>query len=264
MEMDAPHRHNEIELNLCRNAPLNYLFGGRIAEVLPGRLAVFWGAMPHQMVGRHHEHYQMQWVTVPLAWFLQWGLPTPFIDSILRGTVAMEPDFRASESDSKLLDRWALDLESGSSERQNAMTLELQARLIRMASALSDSSAEPVPTKQPQGSAGETQTVEEMTRWIALNYTESVKIADMAAQIGLHPNYAMTLFKKVMGLSIGEYVTQHRISHAQRLLATTDQKILDIALECGYGSASQFYAMFERVQKQSPREFRLSVRGQAE
>ncbi|MER3484247.1 MAG: hypothetical protein C4332_14975 [Meiothermus sp.] len=42
-----------------------------------------------------------------------------------------------------------------------------------------------------------------------------------------------------------EYLTQHRLAHAQRLLATTDQPVLEIAFEAGFGSSSRFYAVFE-------------------
>jgi transcriptional regulator GlxA family with amidase domain len=37
-----------------------------------------------------------------------------------------------------------------------------------------------------------------------------------------------------------------RVSHAQRLLITTNQKITDIALESGFGSVAPFYAAFEK------------------
>jgi transcriptional regulator GlxA family with amidase domain len=42
---------------------------------------------------------------------------------------------------------------------------------------------------------------------------------------------------------------QHRLFHARRLLATTDRKLLDIAMEreSGFGSASRFYESFTRA-----------------
>ena len=39
----------------------------------------------------------------------------------------------------------------------------------------------------------------------------------IGAAVGLHPNYAMNLFKKVFATTLTEYLTQQRLSHAQRL-----------------------------------------------
>ena len=43
----------------------------------------------------------------------------------------------------------------------------------------------------------------------------------VAAAAKLNPQYAMTLFKKMCGMTIHEYVQQHRSFHARRLRATT-------------------------------------------
>jgi transcriptional regulator GlxA family with amidase domain len=43
----------------------------------------------------------------------------------------------------------------------------------------------------------------------------------------------MTLFRRQFGISLTSYLTQYRVSHAQRLLATTDDSVLQIALASG-------------------------------
>ena len=74
----------------------------------------------------------------------------------------------------------------------------------------------------------------------------------------LHPNYAMNLFQKTFGTTLINYLTQHRVSHAQRLLATTDQTITDIAFNSGFNSISRFNDAFRRACGCSPREYRRS------
>ena len=61
-------------------------------------------------------------------------------------------------------------------------------------------------------------------------------------------------------LTINEYLTQHRVSHAQRLLATTDDKIVDIALEAGYPTLSRFYEAFKKSCGCSPSDYRREHR----
>ena len=70
-------RHNEIELNLLEGGRLVYLMGGRKVVVPAGRLTVFWAGVSHQIVDFESltEYFVL---TIPLAWFLQWGLPDDF------------------------------------------------------------------------------------------------------------------------------------------------------------------------------------------
>ena len=49
-----------------------------------------------------------------------------------------------------------------------------------------------------------------------------------------------------------------RVSHAQRLLATTDMKIVDVAFDSGFTSISRFNDAFRRACGCSPREYRQS------
>jgi AraC-like DNA-binding protein len=48
----------------------------------------------------------------------------------------------------------------------------------------------------------------------------------------------MSLFKRAFAITVNEYLTEHRISHAQRLLATTEQR--------GTGDCAQGGGMDER------------------
>ena len=64
-------------------------------------------------------------------------------------------------------------------------------------------------------------------------------------------------------MSLLEYLAQHRVAHAQRLLLTTDASVAAIGLDCGFGSASQFYAVFKRACGVAPGAYRaaLAARG---
>ena len=95
-----------------------------------------------------------------------------------------------------------------------------------------------------------------MAAFIAENYTRKLTTDEIGRAVKLHPNYAMGLFKKTFGLSLIDYVTQHRISHVQRLLATTDVKIVEVALDSGFNSISRFNEAFKRACNCSPREYR--------
>jgi AraC-like DNA-binding protein len=70
----------------------------------------------------------------------------------------------------------------------------------------------------------------------------------------------MGVFQHAFGTTLLKYVTQHRLSHAQRLLVTTDDLILNIALKSGFGSLSRFNEAFRQSFGCTPREYRRTHR----
>src|SRR5688500_17239489 len=65
-----------------------------------------------------------------------------------------------------------------------------------------------------------------MARFIADHYADEIHVGGVAAATNLNANDAMTLFRNMCGMTIHDYVLQHRLFHARRLLATTDRKLL--------------------------------------
>ena len=114
---------------------------------------------------------------------------------------------------------------------------------------------------QPEdiASASALSPVERIASFIAEHYTEPLPIAQIAREVHLHPNYAMSLFRNNYAISIVDYITQYRIAHAQRLLVTTDLNVSQIAIESGFGSVSRFYTAFKATCQQSPGEYRASL-----
>lgn len=102
--------------------------------------------------------------------------------------------------------------------------------------------------------------VEGMTRFVAEHYTEPVRVTDVVLSMGLHPHYELKLFRPTLGIGMVEYIAQHRVLHAQRLLATTVASVLEVALAAGFGSPNRFYTVFRSDFGRMPREYRAMVR----
>jgi len=220
-------------------------------------MAVFWGAMPHQLV-RVERGTIANWLTVPLAWFLEWQMPAAFNRAILDGKIVLEPNESRGQSDIEAFHRWHADLATKLPERRKLVLLETEARLRRLALTVDAKMVRARKLALPQTSGGAGR-VDQMAAYIAEHYTEPIRVTEIARNAGLHPDYATTLFRKTCGMGLVDYINQHRISHAQRLLATTDQKILQIAFDSGFGSASRFYAAFMSECGQSPKQYRASM-----
>jgi AraC family transcriptional regulator, melibiose operon regulatory protein len=107
---------------------------------------------------------------------------------------------------------------------------------------------------------GDVSNVEKMTRFIAENYTKPLKVDEIAKSVHLHPNYAMRLFRKTIGKTIMNYIIEHRLSHAQKLLITSDDLRLDIALKSGFGTLSRFNIAFKKIFKCTPGYYRKNYK----
>jgi len=255
--MPRPDRHNEVELNLLGSGALTYLLGGQKVRIPGRRMAAFWAGIPHQIV--HFEGTQPYYVmTLPLAWFLQWRLPETLTRPVLNGRIVMEPETARFTADQARFEAWVADLRRPTDERQRVCQLEVEARLRRLASALK--AGRRVGARggraAPVMGAGRLSRVEEMACFVAQHYAEPLTAGEIGRQVKLHPNYAMSLFRRTFGTTILKYVVQHRLSHAQRLLATTDDLILDVALGSGFGSLSRFNEAFKGAFGCTPREYR--------
>jgi AraC-like DNA-binding protein len=256
--MRRPDRHNEVELNLLKNGSLTYLLGGERVTIRQGGLAAFWAAIPHQIIDSsgNPEYYV---VTLPLSWFLQCRLPARLVDRLLHGQFLRDPSTERFQLDLHLFQTWTRDLYGGKSEANPATQLELHARLLRLAGSVPAISGRRTRAGSVLGEGGLSK-VEQLASYIARNYQEAILIEDAAKEVGLHPNYAMSLFKRTFNITLNEYLTQHRVSHAQRLLATTDNKIVDVALEAGYPTLSRFYEAFKKSCGCSPSDYRKEHR----
>ncbi len=259
--MPRPDRHNEVEFNLLADGSLTYLLGGRKVDIPPRRLAVFWAAVPHQIV--HYDLADRYYVmTLPLAWFLQWRLPERLVRPVLDGCIVLDSRNDAYESDRARFESWEKDLLRPTEERTRICQLEVEARLRRLAAAMkcpAGRNARGRPDSPVMG-RGRLSRVEEMACYIARHYTEPMTAEDVARRVNLHPNYAMSLFRRTFGTTILQYIIRHRLSHAQRLLATTDDLILDVALASGFGSLSRFNEAFKAAFGCTPRRYRLHHR----
>ena len=251
------HRHNEVELNFLARGAAVYNYGGRSIPLPLRSLAVFWGGVSHRLE-KWRPDGEIWAISIPLGFFLGWRLPPEsFTHPLLSGGFLYDPDPAMSDGDEISVRRWHDDLRQTDpatlAVRRDALLLEVQARLKRFAL-----DANAVPSRPPAANTG-AGVVDRMLQHIARNYRESrLTVARIARHAGITESYANDCFRKTCGVPLMRYVNHQRITHAQCLLATTDLKITDIALDAGFGSVSQFYHAFRAETGVSPRDYARS------
>lgn len=87
------------------------------------------------------------------------------------------------------------------------------------------------------------------------NLEKQITLSQIAAQAALSQTYFSTAFKKLNGISPWEYITIKRVEKAIGLLKNTDATKLDIAMQCGFNSSSNFYKAFKKITGKRPDDF---------
>lgn len=92
--------------------------------------------------------------------------------------------------------------------------------------------------------------------YIAQNYSQNIKINDLADYVGVNRSYLASSFKKATGYSPKEYLLSLRMERAKSLLETTDMTINGISNAIGYTDQLAFSRMFKRYAGVSPTVYR--------
>jgi AraC-like DNA-binding protein len=90
-----------------------------------------------------------------------------------------------------------------------------------------------------------------------------LSFARLVSQTRCSPRHASRLFTELVGVSFREKQAELRLARARDLLATTDSKVAEVALESGYQSTSLFSAMFKQRIGLSPAKWREQLKAKA-
>ena len=86
----------------------------------------------------------------------------------------------------------------------------------------------------------------------------SFDIARLARTAHQSPYHFLRTFERITGATPHQYVLRTRLREAARRLKTERGRVLDVALDCGFGDVSNFNRMFRAEFGVSPRVFRVS------
>lgn len=92
--------------------------------------------------------------------------------------------------------------------------------------------------------------------YIHKNYMLNISISQLAAELNIDRTYLFKLFKNYVGTSPQNYLINHRLSKAERLLISTDDPVSTIAETVGFNDMSYFSKQFKKHHGMTAREFR--------
>ena len=95
--------------------------------------------------------------------------------------------------------------------------------------------------------------------FIANNFRDDITVSDAAAMCNVSYSYFSRIFKQITKHSFSEYLNYIRITEAEKLLASTDLSMTEIAMQTGFSTSSYFIQQFKLHKHISPKQFRKNI-----
>jgi AraC-like DNA-binding protein len=102
--------------------------------------------------------------------------------------------------------------------------------------------------------------VERIRQEIDRNFATPHDLRTLAKRARVSVPYLCRFFKSYTGKTVIEYLVERRIQAAVWKLRETDEKIISIALTCGFNDIAYFNRVFKRIMSTTPSQYRNTLK----
>jgi AraC family transcriptional regulator len=152
---------------------------------------------------------------------------------------------------SSLIARASAGLEYSADTPWEELSVELAAATVRVERGISSRAENP----PPSAIARVTRSV----RAIERRPDGALGLGSLAREAGLSPYHFLRTFERLTGITPHQYVRRARLRDAASRLAAEREKVLDIALDCGFGDVSNFNRAFRAEFGVNPLKWKEAV-----
>ncbi|MBQ7355431.1 MAG: helix-turn-helix domain-containing protein [Clostridia bacterium] len=243
------HMHENLELTLVTEGRMLYIADGTCIEVGAGDVIFFGSYIPHAWIPDR---------TAPVN-VIELSFKADLADRYKVSGSPVSPRITAGNlkylhipSDTGDVARRIRNIADEISERdfgyQFAAAMELNLILLTLLRRIGT-----LPEKTEQGKS---QVIRMAREYIAAHLPENPGLSEIAAAVYVTPHHLSYLFKKQVGIGIADYMNQQKILRTAELLSDPELSILDIALQSGFTSKSNFYRVFKEYYGITPQQMR--------
>ena len=259
--MNVPmHWHSEFELNYIVQGTGTFSCGSELFTASKGDLLF----LPPNMLHSAYPHpdsvliyHALVFNPVILGVNIHDRCTMEYIRPLMNGTHRAAPHISPNVRNYPRLESCAKQIFSCATQTLPCRELLLKSELLRFFWLL-ETDGEILRQKEDESYYGE--NIRPALEYMMNHFQKNISIAQLAGLSHLSQSYFMSCFKKAVGISSIEYLSQLRINAACNALFSTDQKISEIAFACGYENLSNFNRQFKKNTGFSPSEYRSHKR----
>ena len=116
------------------------------------------------------------------------------------------------------------------------------------------------PQPEPAAASDAGMRLQQTLNQMPVSELIDLSFSDLVSKTGCSPRHVSRLFTELVGMSFREKQVELRLTRACELLANSDFKLVDVALESGYPSASLFSLIFKQRFGISPGRWRDRIK----
>ncbi|HVU35605.1 MAG TPA: AraC family transcriptional regulator [Opitutaceae bacterium] len=240
----ATHRHVELEFNLVTRGAGAYLLAHRKYEIRRGDLVWLFPGQEHVLLEQTLD-FQM-WIGVFKPALVRRVASDPAARILRQANPPGEYCRRLGGRAFDRLDALCAEVEA-SHDRPGLFNAGLGYVLANAWQSFQGAAEVSVPNVHP--------AVEKAAQFIRDEST-TIGLAELAGRCGLSASRLSRLFKQQTGVALVDFRNRQRVERFLRLRENGRLKLIDAALEAGFGSYPQFHRVFKRVLGCSPGAYR--------
>ena len=257
------HYHPEIEITCVRRGRGSRLVGDNISSFHDGDFVMIGSHLPHTWISDDDFNASTDTMEVAVLQFLPDVIPGEMlrmpemnrINRVLR-SISRGIDFHGESRPD--LTELMFDLVEAEGFEKFRLFVTL---LDRLGQEDEFTQLASVAYSAPRNDSSENR-LQQVCAYIHDNFTETIRLDDIATIANLNASSFCRFFKKSTGQTFSEYVTDLRIGKATNLLlAESTMSVSEIAFKCGFNSQTLFNRAFKRSRGTTPLAYRKNALG---
>lgn len=96
--------------------------------------------------------------------------------------------------------------------------------------------------------------------YILRNLNQKLNIVEISQKVGVSHDYLEKLFKRELGMTIGNFIQSSRVQNSQNMLKNSNMSISEIAMTMGFSSSSHYIRAYKSFYDITPSKHRIRLK----
>lgn len=263
---ELPHSHLAVEIDMFSNDCKGiYVIGNKHYSIESGDIFILRSNEQHSIVRLTGKQCVCTGIQFSPEFIWSPSNDLGSLSFIYELFVDSKPDFNHKlSSDGQLMEHVKHefnDIVTEFKQRHKGYSLMVKMKLITILVMLARSLIpENNPSRGYQIQSKKRVMIENTLNYLDAHYLEPLTLEEISKNVNMSSSYLEQLFKTLNGFSVWDYIISKRIEASKKMLASTEDRILDIGMNSGFNSLTYFNRAFKRITGISPKEYRKKTR----